>query len=56
MIFSPSRSKPLNDDARLLDAQHQAYIDALKALYQSTKDAPWNRPGLRRTETLTLLK
>ena len=50
------KSRPLNDDAQLLNAQHRAYIDALMELYQSTKNAPWNRPGLCRTESLELLK
>ena len=47
---------PLNDDARLLDAHHQTYVHALKALYEAHKDAAWNAPGLAREESLKIAK
>ena len=50
------RSRPTNDDARILDAHHRAYINALEELYQSTKDALWNVPGRKRSESLKILK
>jgi len=59
--FSPKydRSKdgaPLNDDARLVDAQHHVYVQALLALYEAHKDAEWNQPGLEREESLKIAK
>ena len=47
---------PLNDDARLVDAHHRAYVDALLGLYQAHKDAQWNAPGLKREESLKIAK
>ena len=46
---------PLNDDARTLEAHHQKYVEALKALYHVTKSQPWNAPGLARNESLRIV-
>ena len=47
---------PLNEDARILDAHHRAYVDALRQLYQSTKNQPWNAPGISRQESLMIIQ
>ena len=50
------KTRPLNEDARVLDAHHKQYVALLKDLYQTTKNVPWNTPGLNRIESLRILK
>ncbi|EOD12910.1 hypothetical protein EMIHUDRAFT_213149 [Emiliania huxleyi CCMP1516] len=47
---------PSNDDARMVDAMHTEYVDALSALYEAHKEQPWNLAGINRQGTFRVLK
>lgn len=52
--FDRSNGKPLNDDARVVEEVHHRYIEAVKSLYQTHKNALWNTPGINRRGTLKI--
>jgi hypothetical protein len=58
--FSPRFNKETreaeNGDARMVDELHHKYVAAVKELYQKYKAAPWNRPGIKRTGTLKVIR
>ena len=55
--FEPTGDRaPANDDGVLCEEHHRAYVNALLELYNSTKNMPWNAPGLARNESLRIFK
>lgn len=50
--FDKQTRAPMNEDAKMVEEMHRKYVDGIKALYQTHKNATWNRPGFARKGTM----
>jgi len=52
--FDRATSRPLDDDAELVQAMHKKYVESLQKLYSTHKDSAWNVPGQLRSGSLKI--